>query len=147
MRPDPINTNCSPLRVISLVPHEAKKILLSDGLSRNGTLQAADPMMPACAPGPACGLKPGFDDAAVSRFIPEGDVRFNFLCNLRDGDASKILHRLPRFSFSRGYAIRCPAAGLPIAYAPFDHCKKTMPEQRIEGSSNRARYIGLLAVE
>jgi hypothetical protein len=147
MRLGPANAKSSPLRAISLASHEAKRTLLSDGLSRNGTLQAADPMMPACALGPACGLMPGFDDAVASRIFSRSDVRFNFLCNLHDGDASKILHRLPRFSLSHAYAIGCTPAGLPIAYKPFVRCKKTMPEQRIEGPSNRACCVGLLAVE
>ncbi len=82
---------------------------------RNGTLQVADPMMPARALGLDCGPMPGLDEAAVNLLFPQGDVRFNFLCDLGDGDASKFSLQLPRLSFSHANTIRCLCTGLPIA--------------------------------
>jgi len=67
---------------------------------RNGTLQGAYLILAARAVGLDCGPMSGFDNAKVdAEFFPDGRFRSNFLCNLGHGDPSKVMERLPRFSF------------------------------------------------
>ncbi len=67
---------------------------------RNGTLQGAYLILAARAVGLDCGPMSGFDNAKVdAEFFPDGRFRSNFLCNLGHGDPSKVMGRLPRFSF------------------------------------------------
>lgn len=67
---------------------------------RNGTLQGAYFILAARAVGLDCGPMSGFDNAKVdAEFFPDGRVKSNFLVNLGHGDASKVMQRLPRFSF------------------------------------------------
>ena len=67
---------------------------------RNGTLQGAYLILAARAVGLDCGPMSGFDSAKVdAEFFPDGRFRSNFLCNLGHGDPSKVMERLPRFSF------------------------------------------------
>ena len=67
---------------------------------RNGTLQGAYFMLAARAVGLDVGGMSGFDNAKVdAEFFPDGRVKSNFLCNLGQGDPSKVMQRLPRLEF------------------------------------------------
>lgn len=67
---------------------------------RNGTLQGAYLMVAARMLGLDCGPMSGFDAAKVdAEFWAGTKVKTNFLCNLGHGDPSKVMGRLPRFSF------------------------------------------------
>jgi 3-hydroxypropanoate dehydrogenase len=67
---------------------------------RNGTLQGAYFMLAARALGLDVGGMSGFDNAKVdAEFFPDGRVKSNFLCNVGQGDPSKVMQRLPRLEF------------------------------------------------
>ncbi len=67
---------------------------------RNGTLQGAYLMIAARMLGLDCGPMSGFDAAKVdAEFWAGTKVKTNFLCNLGHGDPSKVMGRLPRFTF------------------------------------------------
>jgi 3-hydroxypropanoate dehydrogenase len=68
---------------------------------RNGSLQGAYFMLAARALGLDCGPMSGFNAAGVDReFFPGGRVKSNFICAVGYGDASGLMDRLPRPSFS-----------------------------------------------
>ena len=69
---------------------------------RNATLQAGYFMLAARALGLDCGPMSGFDEARVNQtFFPDGRCSVNFLCNLGQGDPSKLFGRLPRLAFEQ----------------------------------------------
>ena len=73
---------------------------------RNGTLAGAYLIMAIRAVGLGAGPMSGFDNAAVDReFFPEGTIKSNFLCNIGEGDPSKVMGRLPRLSFEEACRI------------------------------------------
>ena len=67
---------------------------------RNGTLQGGYFILAARAVGLDCGPMSGFDNAKVdAEFFPGGTVKSNFLCNLGNGDGTKLMERHPRLGF------------------------------------------------
>lgn len=67
---------------------------------RNCSLQGGYFIMAARAIGLDCGPMSGFDaDALDKEFWAGTRVRTNFLCNLGQGDRTKLFGRLPRFEF------------------------------------------------
>ena len=67
---------------------------------RNGSLQGAYFILAARALGLDCGPMSGFDNAKVdAAFFPDGRWKSNFLCNLGNGDPSKVMPRNPRLTF------------------------------------------------
>lgn len=98
--------------VPKLFPHlpEAKNWFAGEAhfehMMRNGSLQGAYLMIAARAMGLDVGPMSGFDQKGVdAEFFPDGRWRSNFLCNLGQGDASKVMERLPRFSFDEACRI------------------------------------------
>jgi 3-hydroxypropanoate dehydrogenase len=68
---------------------------------RNGTLQAAYFLVALRAVGLDVGPMSGFDSGKVNtEFFANTSLRVNFICGIGHGDASKVLHRLPRFDFN-----------------------------------------------
>ena len=67
---------------------------------RNSTLQGAYLMIAARMLGLDCGPMSGFDAGKVdAEFWAGTKVKTNFICNMGHGDPSKVMGRLPRFSF------------------------------------------------
>ena len=67
---------------------------------RNGSLQGAYFIIAARALGLDCGPLSGFNAESVNaEFFPDGKWKANFLCNLGDGDPSKLFPRNPRLEF------------------------------------------------
>jgi 3-hydroxypropanoate dehydrogenase len=67
---------------------------------RNSTLQGAHLMTAAKLQGLDCGPMSGFVPAKVDEAFWAGTpVKTNFICCLGYGDASKVMTRLPRYSF------------------------------------------------
>ena len=67
---------------------------------RNGTLQGGYLIIAARALGLDCGPMSGFDNAKVdAEFFSGTSVKSNFLCNIGNGDASKLFPRNPRLDF------------------------------------------------
>ena len=68
---------------------------------RNSTLQGGYFMLAARALGLDVGPMSGFNNVGVDKeFFSNGRFKSNFLCNLGYGDKTKLLKRLPRFTFS-----------------------------------------------
>jgi 3-hydroxypropanoate dehydrogenase len=92
-------------------PEMADNFRTSPGLAqvtafRNGTLQGAYLMIAARMLGLDVGGMSGFDNAKVdAEFFPDGRVKSNFLCNLGQGDPSKLMPRLPRLDFDEACAL------------------------------------------
>ena len=79
---------------------DARRAVRETFAFRNGTLQGAYFILAARAVGLDCGPMSGFDNARLdAEFFPDGRVKSNFLINLGHGDPSKVMQRLPRFSF------------------------------------------------
>ena len=73
---------------------------------RNGSLQGAYFMLAARSLGLDCGPMSGFNNAKVdAAFFAGTTVKSNFLCNLGDGDASKLHPRSPRLGFDEACKI------------------------------------------
>ena len=67
---------------------------------RNSSLQGAYLMIAARMLGLDCGPMSGFDAAKVdAEFWAGTKVKSNFICTIGHGDPSKVMGRLPRFSF------------------------------------------------
>jgi 3-hydroxypropanoate dehydrogenase len=67
---------------------------------RNGSLQGAYLIIAARMLGIGTGPMSGFDNAKLdAAFFPDGRWKSNFLCNLGDGDPSKVFPRNPRLTF------------------------------------------------
>ena len=67
---------------------------------RNSTLQGAYLMIAARMLGLDCGPMSGFDAGKVdAEFWAGTKVKTNFICTMGHGDPSKVMGRLPRFSF------------------------------------------------
>ncbi len=67
---------------------------------RNSTLQGGYLMIAARMLGLDCGPMSGFDAGKVdAEFWAGTKVKTNFICNMGHGDPSKVMGRLPRFSF------------------------------------------------
>jgi nitroreductase len=67
---------------------------------RNGTLQGAYFMIAARMLGLDVGGMSGFDNKKVdAEFFPDGRIKSNFLCNVGQGDPSKVMQKLPRLTF------------------------------------------------
>ncbi len=94
----------------------AKSKDLADATAmRNGSLQGAYFMLAARSLGLDCGPMSGFDNAKVDQeffpapapwtgaqdggFVAAGAIKSNFLCNLGNGDATKLHPRGPRLAF------------------------------------------------
>ena len=73
---------------------------------RNSSLQGAYLILAARALGLDCGPMSGFDAAKVDAAFWAGTaVKTNFICNLGQGDPSKIFARSPRLSFEEACRI------------------------------------------
>ena len=73
---------------------------------RNASIQGGYFILAARAVGLDCGPMSGFDAAKVDAAFWAGTtVKTNFLCNLGQGDASKLFSRSPRFSFEEACRI------------------------------------------
>ena len=81
-------------------PYEANAQLAETVAFRNGTLQGAYFMIAVRALGLDVGGMSGFDNKKVDdEFFPDGRIKSNFLCNIGQGDPSKVLQKLPRLDF------------------------------------------------
>ena len=73
---------------------------------RNSSLQGAYFIIAARAFGLDCGPMSGFDaDQVNAEFFPDGELKFNFVCSLGQGDASKLFPRSPRLDFDEACRI------------------------------------------
>ena len=73
---------------------------------RNSSLQGAYLILAARALGLDCGPMSGFDHAKIDAAFWAGTaVKTNFVCNLGQGDPSKIFARSPRLSFEEACRI------------------------------------------
>jgi len=73
---------------------------------RNSSMQGGYFILAARAIGLDTGPMSGFDNAKVdAAFFPDGRWKSNFLCNLGQGDPSKIFARSPRLSFDEACRI------------------------------------------
>jgi 3-hydroxypropanoate dehydrogenase len=94
--------------------------LIEATAQRNCALQGAYLMIAARALGLDCGPMSGFDNAKVDEeffakrkctgggerlFLPHGDLRSNFICNLGYGDPTGLFPRSPRLDFSEACAL------------------------------------------
>jgi 3-hydroxypropanoate dehydrogenase len=79
---------------------EGNEGLIQGTAFRNSTLQGAHLMTAAKLQGLDCGPMSGFVPAKVDEAFWAGTpVKTNFICCLGYGDASKVMGRLPRYSF------------------------------------------------
>ena len=79
---------------------EGKEPLIQSTAFRNGTLQGAYLMIAARMQGLDCGPMSGFDPAKVDAEFWAGTlVKTNFITGIGYGDASKVMGRLPRYTF------------------------------------------------
>jgi 3-hydroxypropanoate dehydrogenase len=79
---------------------EGNEGLIQGTAFRNSTLQGAYLMAAAKLQGLDCGPMSGFVPAKVDEAFWAGTpVKTNFICCLGHGDASKVMGRLPRYSF------------------------------------------------
>jgi 3-hydroxypropanoate dehydrogenase len=79
---------------------EGNQGLIEGTAFRNSTLQGAYLMVAAKLQGLDCGAMSGFVPAKVDEAFWAGTpVKTNFICCLGYGDASKVMGRLPRYSF------------------------------------------------
>ena len=79
---------------------EGKEPLIQSTAFRNGTLQGAYLMIAARMQGLDCGPMSGFDPAKVdAEFWAGTPVKTNFITGIGYGDASKVMGRLPRYTF------------------------------------------------
>ena len=73
---------------------------------RNGSLQGAYFMLAARSLGLDCGPMSGFDNGKVdAAFFAGTTVKSNFLCNLGQGDGTKVFPRSPRLAFEEACQI------------------------------------------
>jgi len=85
---------------------KAKPAAIESTASRNSSLQGAYFIIAARALGLDCGPMSGFDNARVdAEFFPDGKIKSNFLCNLGEGDPSKLFPRSPRLDFEQACSI------------------------------------------
>ena len=96
------------LELVKTFPHnpnargvfEGKEALIQGTAFRNGSLQGAYLMVAARMQGLDCGPMSGFDAAkADAEFWAGTPVKTNFIVGLGYGDASKVMGRLPRYTF------------------------------------------------
>lgn len=79
---------------------EGNEGLIQGTAFRNSTLQGAYLMVAARLQGLDCGPMSGFVPAKVDEAFWAGTpVKTNFICCLGHGDVSKVMGRLPRYSF------------------------------------------------
>ncbi len=79
---------------------EGKEAMIQGTAFRNGTLQGAYFMIAARMQGLDCGPMSGFDAAKVdAEFWAGTPVKTNFIVGIGHGDASKVMGRLPRYTF------------------------------------------------
>ena len=77
-----------------------KEAMIQGTAFRNSTLQGAYLMIAARAHGLDCGPMSGFDAAKVdAEFWTGTKVKTNFITGIGHGDPSKVMGRLPRFTF------------------------------------------------
>lgn len=73
---------------------------------RNSSLQGAYFIIAARAFGLDCGPMSGFNaDQVNAEFFNDGKLKFNFVCSLGHGDASKLFPRSPRLDFDEACRI------------------------------------------
>jgi 3-hydroxypropanoate dehydrogenase len=73
---------------------------------RNSSLQGGYFMLAARAVGLDCGAMSGFDaDKLNAAFFDGTAIKVNFVCNLGQGDASKLFPRSPRLTFEEACKI------------------------------------------
>ena len=79
---------------------EGNEELIQGTTFRNSTLQGGYLMAAAKLQGLDCGPMSGFDPTKVDEIFWAGtSVKTNFICGLGHGDPSKVMGRLPRYSF------------------------------------------------
>nr|WP_315596880.1 malonic semialdehyde reductase [uncultured Cupriavidus sp.] len=84
----------------------ADPALAAETAVRNGSMQGGYLILAARALGLDCGPLSGFNSEAVNRaFFPDGRWRVNFLCNLGQGDPSRLFGKLPRLPFDQACRI------------------------------------------
>jgi 3-hydroxypropanoate dehydrogenase len=87
-------------------PYEKSAELAETVAFRNSTLQGAYFMLAARMLGLDVGGMSGFDNKKVdAEFFPEGRIKSNFLINVGHGDPSKVMPKLPRFTFEEACSL------------------------------------------